>query len=369
MATERGNKRFLRAVLFTLGPVIVLATGGYFYALSGRYISTENAYIKFDIIEISADVSGRAVEVGVGNNQRVRHGDLMFRIDPAPFIIELARAEANMAAVRNKVASLRAGYRQAKLELKEAMESISFLKRELGRQKRLRAKGVASASKYDEAQYKLITARQRVEAVRERGNTILAELGGDIDASPDMHPLYLQAVATRDRAELDLEDTTVRASADGVVSNVRLQVGEHIEAATPIFSLIRGSGPWIEVNLKETQLTYIRVGQPATLVLSAYPEIVWHAKVESISPATGAEYALLPPQNATGNWVKVVQRIPVRLAIEQQPGRPPLRAGMTAEVSIDTGRETSFAGWMRSALAGAGDKGQDNAPTKAQDKE
>ena len=359
MATEKGNRRLLRAVLFTLGPVVVLATGGYFYAVSGRYVATENAYVKFDIIEVSADVSGRAVEVAVGDNQRVRRGDLLFRIDPEPFAIELARAEAEMAAVRNEVASLRAGYRQAALELKEAMESISFLQREFGRQKRLRAKGVASASKYDEAQYKLITARQRVEAVRERGNTILAELGGDIDASPDTHPLYLQVVATRDRARLDLEDTTVRASADGVVSNVRLQAGEHVEAAAPIFTLIRGSDPWIEVNLKETQLTYVRVGQPATLVLSTYPDIVWHARVESISPATGAEYALLPPQNATGNWVKVVQRIPVRLDIEQQPGRPPLRAGMTAEVSIDTGRETSFAGWLRSALAGAQDKAQD----------
>ncbi len=353
MAAEKGRRRVLRAVLFTLGPVVVLAVGGYFYATSGRYVTTENAYVKFDILEISAGVEGRVVEVAVADNQTVKRGDPLFRIDPESFAIELARTEAEMAQARNTVTSLKVSYRHALLELREASESIAYLERALNRQKRLRAKGVASASKFDEAQYNLVTARQRVEAVRERANTILAEFGGDVDAPVEVHPLFQQAVAKRDRARIDFEDTVVRAPATGTVSNVRLQVGEYVESAKPVFSLIRGSGAWIEVNLKETQLTHVRVGLPATLVLSAYPDLVWHARVDSISPATGAEYALLPPQNATGNWVKVVQRIPLRLAVEQPPGRPPLRAGMTADVSIDTGRETSFAGWMRSALAGA----------------
>ena len=351
MSGSKKERRWLRAGLLTLGPLAVLAAGAYYYAVSGRYVTTENAYVKFDIVEVSADVSGRVVEVAVADNQKVRAGQLLFRLDPEPFAIELARAEAQMAAVRNKIQALRAAYREARLELKEAGESIAFLQREYRRQKRLREKGVASAARFDKARYELVTARQRERAVRERTNAILAQLGGKADRPFEQHALYLQAKARRDRARLDLKHASVYAPVAGVVSNVRLQPGEYVTAAKPVFSLISDMTPWIEANLKETELTYVRVGQKATVVVSTYPDLVWQARVTSISPATGAEYALLPPQNATGNWVKVVQRVPVRLAVETAGARPPLRSGMTVTVSIDTGRERDLVGWARSAIA------------------
>jgi len=351
MSGKARSSRFVRTILFTIGPIGLLAVGGYYYAAAGRYVTTENAFVKFDILEISADVSGRVVTVDVAENERVEEGQILFRIDPEPFAIELSSAEAEMAAVRNKIEALRAEYRRAQLELDEAGQSIRYLLREYERQKRLRAKGVASAAKFDEAEFNLVTARQREQAVHERANMILAEIGGNIESPVEDHPLFRQAMARRDRARLDLRDASVQAPSAGIVSNVRMQTGEYVTAATPVFSLIRATAPWIEANLKETQLTYVRTGLAATVVVSTYPDLVWQARVESISPATGAEYALLPPQNATGNWVKVVQRVPVRLLIERSPSHPPLRSGMTATVSIDTQRESGLIGWMRSALA------------------
>ena len=215
------------------------------------------------------------------------------------------------------------------------------------------ARGVGTEEKHDAARHEFESARQRVAMIRERAEKVLASLGGQVDLEPRRHPRYLRTKAERDRTALDLERAAVLAPAAGVVSNMKLQPGEYVEAGSPVFSVIESEPVWIEANLKETQLTHVREGQPATVVVDAYPDRTWRAAVTSISPATGAEFALLPPQNATGNWVKVVQRVPVHLAISgaEGAGAPRLRAGMTVSVSIDTGHERDLGAVVRRALA------------------
>jgi membrane fusion protein (multidrug efflux system) len=341
----------LRALLLVLVPLAAAAAGLYVYATGGRYVVTENAYVKANLVAVSADVSGRVVWVGVADNQTVAAGEPLFQIDPVPFEIALAGAEAELAVVLTELGSLKADYREAQAAMAEAAERARFLELQYQRQKQLRARGVGTEAKFDAAQHELETARQRVTMIGERAENVLASLSGDADLKPRRHPRYLRIKAQRDQAALDLERGAVLAPAAGVVSNMKLQPGEHVEAGTPVFSVIEAEPLWIEANLKETQLTHVREGQPATLVVDAYPDQTWGAEVTSISPATGAEFALLPPQNATGNWVKVVQRVPVHLAIAEDAGAPRLRAGMTVRVSIDTGRERDLGVLVQEALA------------------
>ncbi len=348
------GRRLLRGFLLLLVPPAALGVAAYVYVTGGRYVVTENAYVKADIVAVSADVSGRVIWVGIGDNQAVEKGQPLFQIDPVPFEIAVAEAEAEMAMVRSQIASFRADYRLALAELAEADERVRFLELQYERQERLRAKGVGTEEKYDRAHHDLATARQRVRAIGERIHKVLASLGGDAEIPVRRHARYLRAKAKRDKAALDLEDAAVLAPSAGVISNMKLQVGEYVGAGTPIFSLIEAATVWVQANLKETQLTHVTEGQTATVVLDAYPDRVLAARIESISPATGAEFALLPPQNASGNWVKVVQRVPVRLAIEPGAATPPLRAGMTATVSIDTERQRDVRALVRAALAWSG---------------
>jgi membrane fusion protein (multidrug efflux system) len=224
--------------------------------------------------------------------------------------------------------------------------------RQAQRQEELAAKGVASASKRDESQNDARAAVDRVATAREKLQRVLTALNGDPQLPADEHPMVREKSAARERAALDLVRTTIRAPVDGVVVNMRLQQGEQIKAATPLFALVVLSRPWVEANFKETELTHVRVGQKATVVLDGYPDTMWEALVESVSPATGAEFAILPPQNASGNWVKVVQRLPVKLRLLPHVGEPPLRAGMTATVRIDTERERSFASISQQLFGG-----------------
>jgi len=345
------GRRLLRALLLVLVPLGAAGAGLYAYATGGRYVVTENAYVKANLVAVSADVSGRVVWVGVADNQSVAEGEPLFQIDPVPFEIALAGAEAQLAVVRTELESLKADYREAQAAMAEAAEGARFLELQYERQKQLRARGVGTEAKFDTAQHKLESARQRAAMIGERAAKVLASLGGVADLKPRRHPRYLRIKAERDQAVLDLERAQVLAPAAGVVSNMKLQPGEYVEAGAPVFSVIEAAPLWIEANLKETQLTHVRVGQPATLVVDAYPDVTWGAEVASISPATGAEFALLPPQNATGNWVKVVQRVPVHLVIAESAGAPRLRAGMTVRVSIDSGRERDLGALVQQALA------------------
>ena len=330
--------RFTRVLLLVVVPLVAALGALYYYARGGHAVETDNAYVKADIIAVSAEVSGRVTDVAVRDDQPVEPGALMFSIDAQPFEIERARARAQMDLVRTEVQSLRADYRATVLERAEARERIEFLARQVERLTSLRERGMVRLDVFDEAQHNLQVARMRLATVEERLNRVLASLNGNPNLPAEQHPRYAAARAAYDEAALNIARTEVRAPAGGVVSNMRLQPGEHVQRGTPVFSLIVGGPLWIEANFKETQLTHMRVGQAATVVADAYPDTVWQGEVRTIAPATGAEFAVLPPQNATGNWVKVVQRVPVRIGVTLRPGDPPLRAGMTVTVSVETGR-------------------------------
>ncbi len=342
MSQPRPTRGLTRALLLLGVPLAAGAAALYYYAEGGRHVETDNAYVKAHIIAVSAEVAGRVVEVAVRENQTVRAGQLLFGIDAAPFELAVARANAQVANMRTEVETLRAEHRVTLAEAAEAEGRMRFLAVQLERQRRLRERGMVREEAYDEAGYNLDEARARLASVRERAARVLAGLGGDPKLPAGRHPRVLEAQAVREAAALELARTRVHAPAAGTVSNLRLQAGEHVTRGGAVFSLIQAGERWIEANFKETQLAQMRVGQAARVVADAYPGVEWQLRVSAIAPATGAEFALLPPQNATGNWVKVVQRVPVRLVIEQPEdgaaGRPALRAGMTVSVSVDTGR-------------------------------
>ncbi|HEX6298344.1 MAG TPA: HlyD family secretion protein [Burkholderiales bacterium] len=338
----------LRAVLLLLVPAAFAAGGAWMWLQGGRYEETENAYVKANLIVVTPEVEGPAVEVAVREHQRVKAGELLFRVDAARYEAAVARAEAELALARTELASLRAEHRVALAEAAEAEERTGFLSRQLERQARLKERGMGLEQAYDQARHDLEAARRRLESARERAARIAAALGGEATAPLESHPRYRAALAARDAARIDLARTRVRAPAAGVVANLRLQPGERVSADAAVFTLIEDSAVWVEANFKETQLTHLREGQSATVVADAYPDREWAARVATISPATGAEFALLPPQNASGNWVKVVQRVPVRLRLDATEGADPtLRAGMTVTVRVDTGRERSLAATLR----------------------
>ena len=342
MTEERSKGRgrlVLRSVLLGVAPLAALGILAYVYVTGGRYVTTENAYVKADIITISSNIDGQVTAVHARDNQRVAQGELLFTIDARPYEITLTAADAELAKVRQRLDSLRAQYQQGRMEVAAAEERLRYLRGEHARQKQLLSKGHGTQARHDEAEHNFLMARRRLSVVKETNRMVLAELGGAADLSGEEHPLYLQALAARERAALDLSYATVRAPADGILSNVSLEGGEYVEAGDPLFALVAIEEPWVEANLKEVHLTHVRLGQSAKIVVDSYPDLLWHATVESISPATGSEFAILPPQNATGNWVKVVQRVPVRLKLHDSPHMGLLRAGMTVTVSIDTGHK------------------------------
>src|SRR5690349_6253425 len=342
--------RSLRLILLVGVPAIALVVGGYYYLISGRIVSTDNAYVRSDKVSVSADVSGRVIEVNVREFQLVHPGDQLFRLDEEPFRIAVAQNEAALASTRRDIESLRATYHAKSADLDRAVESIAFLKKEYERQKGLVERSLVPVSQLDQATHDLQAAQLQANSIRQDLARALNDLGGQPDIATDQHPKVKQALSQLEQAQLNLRRTTVRASIEGLVGPTTLQPGEYIQVGTPAFGLIAVE-PWVEANLKETELTHTRVGQQAKITVDAYPGYTWSATVASISPATGAEFSLLPPQNATGNWVKVVQRVPVKLKIETRPGMPPLRSGMSAVVDIDTGHEREMPDFVRKALA------------------
>jgi membrane fusion protein (multidrug efflux system) len=364
------GRRLLRLVLLLGVPALALVGAAVIWQRGGRYITTENAYVKADIVQIAPEVAGRVLEVAVRDHSRVQAGDLLLRIDPEPFRLALAKAEAELDAARTVVETARATYRETESELGELESRAEFLTRQARRQQELAARGVAPATRLEEAQNEAQVARERINVVRQRLLRLLTALQGDPDLPVDDHPTVRERMADRNRAALDLARTTIAAPVGGTIVNMRLQRGEQVRAATPVFALVSERRPWVEANLKETTLTHVTVGQRVQVVLDIYPDVTWVGEVESISPATGAEFAILPPQNASGNWVKVVQRLPVRIRLLPRPEEPPLRAGITATVAIDTGRQRRFedvaiavGNWFRGSASAA-----DPAPTTLADR-
>ena len=338
--TYRGQT-LVRLGLLIVVPLIAIVGAGLWWLSGGRYVSTDNAYVKAHIVQIAPEVSGQIRRVLAHDHAQVASGETLITIESRPFRLALDSAEAELDGARTQVETLRASWRETVAELADAEARADYFERQWHRQEELAAKGVASAAKRDESQNEARAAADRVSTAREKLRRVLTALNGNPELPADEHPMVRDKIAARERAALDFARTSVRAPVDGVVVNMRLQQGEQVKAATPLFALVVTSRPWIEANFKETELTHVRVGQKARVVLDTYPDASWEALVESVSPATGAEFAILPPQNASGNWVKVVQRLPVKLRLLPHVGEPPLRAGMTATVTIDTERQRS----------------------------
>ena len=345
-----GSRTLKRTVFLIVIPLLAICVGLYLYAAGGRYVTTDNAYVKANVIIISPEVSGRVTSVLVVDNQAVEANDVLLQLDSSPLEITLNRARAQMAVIRTELESLRADYGETVVQEQLAKDKVRYLDRRYKRQRKLLKQGLSSEEKHDEAKHDLQVARREVEIIEQRVQRVLAQLAGNERLPVDQHPRYLTAQTTYDQAAVDLKATTIRAPASGIVSNMKLQVGEYAQAGKPVFSLIQNQPIWVEANLKETQLTHIQPGQQATIVVDAYPDKIWESVVSSIAPATGAEFSILPPQNASGNWVKVVQRIPINLVITDQAGGPQLRAGMTVSVRIDTRRKRELSGQMRDVV-------------------
>ena len=331
--------RLLRPFLLAGIPLIAVLGAAMWWLWGGRYVSTENAYVKADIVQVSTEVAGRITEVFVKEHAVLKAGEPLLKIDPEFFSIALEKAEAELEQTRTQVAGLRAQYAEARAELKEAESKINFFDAQYARQNQLKQRGVGFAFRFEEADSNAAAARDRVGVLQQKMERILTMLSGNPELPTEQHSLVREKMAMRDRAKLELDRATVAAPVGGVAVNVKLLPGEQVKAATPLFAIVSDTRPWVEANFKETELTHVKAGQRATIVLDIYPDVTWEAEVESISPATGAEFALLPPQNASGNWVKVVQRLPVRLRLLPRPNELPLRAGMTATVKVDTRRE------------------------------
>lgn len=328
----------LRRLLLALGPIVVLAGGLIAYTAGGRYVSTDNAYVHAGKLTVATDVSGIVADVAVKESQKVDKGQVLFTLDQEPFRIALAGAEANLGIVRNQLVTLQATWRQKEAQVAQAKTDAAFYETGFQRQQDLLKRGVASQAAYDQAKRDLDAARQRVVMAQNDADATLAQLGGKADAPIEQNASYLAAQAQVDKARRDLTRTSVLAPIPGIVTNVdALQVGKYLPAAQPAFSLVSSADVWIEANPKESDLAYLKAGAPAVVTIDAYPGREWQGTVTSLAPATGTEFSVLPAQNATGNWVKVVQRVPIRLAVQMPADSPPLRTGMSATVEIDTG--------------------------------
>jgi membrane fusion protein, multidrug efflux system len=336
-ARRRPLRQRLRLPLMIAGPVLVLLVAGYWYLTGGRYVSTDNAYVQAARVAISTDVSGRVVDVEVKDNQKVTAGEVLFRLDPRPFRIAADEARAQLAAVRYQIHALKATYHQKRADARATEATSDYQQREFERQKRLLASGTASQQQYDLARQAYETGRQQLASKQQDVAVALANIGGDPELPLEQHPMVQHAQAALDRAELNLSYTEIHAPENGIVTKVeQLQVGDYVNAGTPLFSLMSTDHVWVEANFKETELTHMRPGQQATVEVDTYPDIVFDAKVESLSPGTGLTFSLLPAENATGNWVKVVQRLPVRLSLKRLDVNAPLHAGLSATVEVDT---------------------------------
>ena len=388
------NNKLMRFVLLIIIPtLIVLITIGYFYSL-GRYITTENAYIKAPIISVQSQVSGRIEKVFVKDNQKVKKGDRLFKIDTEKLELNLSEQKQNLINIIKEIENRKSKYNEAKKEVKLAREEIRFYaseikrvknivdieiklskekvefhKTELNRIKNLVEKGVGIKRKLDEARYlfnsavnnlryvdlnndlekikySYLSSKQKLKITEDKLKTILTTLNSNQNVKPSEHPLYLKHLSKLNQIKFDIQQANVFAKQDGIIAKLSLEEGEYIDIGKILFAIVDEKNSWLEANLKETELTNIKEGQSAFFVPDAYPDSTWKASVQSISPATGAEFSILPPQNSSGNWVKVVQRIPVKLMIgdlienyDENKNKKDLRVGMSVSVTIDTGYE------------------------------
>ena len=347
---KAARERLRRPLILAL-PIALAVLGAAVYLAEEPYVSTDDAFVRAAKITVNARVAGQAVEIAVRDNERVRQGQLLFRIDPEPYQIAVDQAEARLSSARLQIGGLKATYHQQQAELQSAKESAAFDAREYERKKALVANDFTPREVYDQVETNLKVARQRIASIEQQiANTIVA-LDGDPDITIDRHPTVRAARAQLERARLDLSYATVTAPDDGVVTRVDdLQVGNFVNPGTAVFSLLSSRRIWIEANFRETGLTYMRPGQKARIRVDAYPGHAFKAHIVSMSPGTGSDFSVLPPENATGNWVKVVQRLPVRLEFDDIDPDRPLFSGISVTARVDTGHHHGWRRLLRPAL-------------------
>ena len=350
-ARERAPRRRLRAGFFVLLPILLIG-GGYWYITGGQVMSTEDAYAEADKVGVSTDVSGIVKDVDVTENQHVEAGQVLYRLDDAPFLFALGRATARVGSVKDALNALKANYRDMQAQIQQAQHDIEYYATELHRQQDLLNAHVASQSTFDMARRNLQNAHGKLASLTQQLAAIAANLNGDPDGPVEQNPRYADAVAQRDEAARQLAHTVVRASFAGIVTNVpSIAPGKYLAASTTAFYLVATDHVWVDANPKETELTYVLPGQPVTVTVDTYPDVKWKGTVESISPAASQEFSLLPAQNTSGNWVKVVQRIPMLVRVgTSDSDLPPLRAGMSVEVAVDTGHARGLPHFLTSLL-------------------
>ena len=385
-------KRFLLLIL--LPSIIVLTTAGYFYSL-GRFVKTENAYVKAPIVSVQSQLPGRVEFVFVKDNQRVKKGQKLLKIETQKLELDLIEQEQNLLSIIKELENRKLKYNEAKeeiklareeikfyfsemarikslvnIEIKVAKEKVEYQKLELNRIRNLVSKRVGLKSKLDEANYlyksavnnlkfvtlnndldeikhSYVSSKQRLKIFEDKARSILTTLNGNENISPFDHPLYKKHLSKLNQIKFDIKKSTIIADHEGIIAKMNIEIGEYINLGRMLFAIVDEKKAWVEANLKETELTHVKVGQLVTFVPDTFSKNTWQGQVESISPATGAEFSILPPQNSSGNWVKVVQRVPVRISIgkliqqnnDGSETNKELRMGMSVSVTIDTKHE------------------------------
>jgi membrane fusion protein (multidrug efflux system) len=326
------------------GPLLVVAFFGWQWFQSNHEVGTNNAYVKAERLMISSQVAGRVVQVAVAQNQAVKKGQLLFRLDDEPLKIALAQAQAKLGEIENSADASRAQVRGAESTIASANETERWAERDLARMEDLAAKQLVPRKMLDDARHALAEARMQRDSALAKQSQAAAALGGNPNTPLQQLPEYRSAQAAVEKARFDLAQASVYAPEDGIVGTHDLQVGEYLNPGQVAMPIVATAPVWIEANFKETDLARLRVGQEARVKVDSYPGVKWKARVASIAPSSGAEFSVLPAQNASGNWVKIVQRIPVRLELVA-PGENPqvLRAGMSAEVEVQFAMPQSHA--------------------------
>ncbi|WP_234262369.1 HlyD family secretion protein [Klebsiella aerogenes] len=334
--------RKVRLLLLLIIPALSLAAGGWYYLGSGRYVETDNAYVKADKTGIGAEVSGRVVRVAVKENQHVNKGDLLFSVDPEPYQLAVTQAESDLNNTVIDLKTIKSQYQSKLANIRVSQSQYEYALREEKRLHRLNGTGYVSASDTDAAHQKTLLMSLEVNLLKKQLQEVADSFGGDISLPVERHPRYTKALAELNTAKVNLSHVSEYAPSSGTITKV-LQAGEYVQDGTTTMMLIADNDLYVEANFTEKDLTYIRDNQQVEINVDYAPGVVWHGRVSSISPATGAEYSVIPAENATGNWVKVVQRVPVRIRLQTDASLPQLRAGLSATIKVDTQSDTNSA--------------------------